>query len=507
MDEELNGLIEEAAALKKTFQARVHRGHEYSPRHLLYLCWKKNVLKFIKYSFGEQSLQYTNLIEIERNCSDSAPSSVFSAFLDTLNKARYAPGKGSHAAYSAGAVYPTTNNDNAPAEQVDPLPAPPQSAVQTVKAALVAETPAVPKVPAAPVPQLKNRPLKTKVEPPQKPFNQLDPEARGIYGRLLAAAREFVIPADRPDTGKYEKITGLCDLTFETLKTNPVLLNYTAFSTADNYLYAHTANVTILSQAIALDLGLQREDTRLLSFCAMVHDWGMTGFQELSSKKKCLTDAEFSRVALHVEAGAARLDNMTDIDPLLKERIKKIVCQVHERVGANGYPFRLSGKEIDLLAQIIGVADVYEAMTHPRSWREALHPHEVIKRFMERKNGPDFNIKILKALIHALSIYPPASLVALSSGEIARVVRVRKGSLARPLVEIILDTDSAPVQNLVLDLYEHPIHNSIVRSVSLAELEKRNPEFAAGLESARWWVEGHSGNAADILPAYSRHPL
>ena len=175
---------------------------------------------------------------------------------------------------------------------------------------------------------------------------------------------------------------------------------------------------------------------------------------------------------------------------MLKERIKKIVCQVHERVDAKGYPFRLSGKDIDLLAQIIGTADVYEAMTHPRTWREALNPPEVIKLFLEQKSGPVFNLKILKALIHTLSIYPPASLVALSGGEIARVLKPRKGSLTRPLVEILLDAGFAPVQTALLDLYEHPVRDAIASPVSLAELKGKNPEFAAGLESARWLPDG-----------------
>ncbi|PJB27244.1 hypothetical protein CO111_06295 [Candidatus Desantisbacteria bacterium CG_4_9_14_3_um_filter_50_7] len=485
MDEDFNELIEEAAALKKDFNRCHYSWYRYSPRHPGYTFWKQNVLRFIKHSFGEQSLQYTNLVETEKNYSDSLPSSVFSAFMKTLEKARHAPRQVSPVVYGACAVPPP----HVPAVPVAPLPAQQQPAEQIVKAAPPVETPAAPELPAAPLPQPKKESRKTKADPPLRPFGQLDPEAKEIYGRLLAAARRFIIQAGRPADGIYGEVTDLCDLTLETLKTNPVLLNYAAFATADNYLYAHTANVIILSQAIALDLALPQEDTRLLSFCAMAHDWGMTEFQELSSKKEYLTDAEFSQVALHAEAGAAKLDNMPDLDPLLKERIKKIVCQAHERVGANGYPFRLSGKEIDILAQIIGIADVYEAMTHPRNWREALHPHEVVKQFMEQKTGPEFGRKILKALIHAISIYPPASLVALSSGEIARVIRVRKGSLTRPLVEIILDADFAPVQDHILDLYEHPLHDAIARPVFQAELEKRNPEFAAGLESARWWVE------------------
>ncbi len=106
MDEDLNELIEEAAALKKDFNRCRYSWYRYSPRHPGYAFWKQNVLRFIKHSFGEQSPRYANLVEIEKNYSNSMPSSVFSAFLKALEKARYAPRKASPVVYSACAVPP-----------------------------------------------------------------------------------------------------------------------------------------------------------------------------------------------------------------------------------------------------------------------------------------------------------------------------------------------------------------------------------------------------------------
>jgi HD-GYP domain-containing protein (c-di-GMP phosphodiesterase class II) len=322
---------------------------------------------------------------------------------------------------------------------------------------------------------------------PETPFRQLDEEAREIYGRLIAAAREFITQADQPYTEKYEKISRLCASSAEVLKKNPVLLKCASYATAGNYLYAHTANVTIFSQAMALELGLPPKEMSLLSFCAMAHDLGMSGFQELYLKEERLSDSEFSQITLHTEAGVDKLDRVIDLDHRIKERAKNIIYQTHERIDASGYPDRLSNEGIDILAQIIGLADVYEAMTHPRSWREALQTHEVIKQLIEM-DGTGFSSKTVKALISALSIYPPGSFVALSSGEIARVLKPRKGSLTRPLVEILLDADFAPVQSRILNLFEYPL-TSIERPVDMAELEEKNPKFAGGLELARWWVE------------------
>jgi HD-GYP domain-containing protein (c-di-GMP phosphodiesterase class II) len=226
---------------------------------------------------------------------------------------------------------------------------------------------------------------------------------------------------------------------------------------------------------------------KLLGFCAMAHDIGMTGYDALYGRETRLTDEEFSELALHTEAGVAKLDRIVDLDYKLKDRIKLIVLQTHERLDGSGYPDRLTNEEIDPLAQFIGIADVYEAMTHVRSWREPLNPPDVIKELIE-KEGLGFASKAVRALLSTLSIYPPYSLVALSTGEIARVIKVNKGSLTRPLVEILLDPEFAQAQPQTLDLLEYPL-TSIERTVDFSELRARNPRFAAKLELARLWVE------------------
>jgi len=505
MTEDFNELVKEAGELGNYFSTTWWRlSHRCS---LLHPRWKRKVLEYVRCSLGERSRFYLTLAEVEKEYSDRMPGKVLLHFLRTLKEIRY---------LSENSLLPPRVPEEpvvavppspcAPAEPVvlllewEARPEPPAALFQTP------EPRVTPEAVAPSGPELKIRSTDGNAEFPRKPFVQLELEAEEIYRGLLAAAREYMIYPDRPRGGAYEEIAAVCDPSLETLKTNTVLLNYISFSSAENYLYAHTANVVVLSQAIALDLKLSQDEIRLLSFCAMAHDWGMTEYRELSSKKEYLTDAEYSRVALHVEAGVARLDNLADMDPRLKERSGKIVRQVHERVNAGGYPFRLRGKEIDLLAQILGAADVYEAMTHPRSWREAFSPAEVVKQFIERRGGQEFNPQILKAIIHVLSIYPPASLVALSSGEIARVIKLRKGSLTRPQVEILLDADFVPVQGPVLDLYEDPLRAGIVRPVSLAELKRIHPESAAGLEAARWW-EGNREAEPRSVPACSREAV
>ncbi len=322
---------------------------------------------------------------------------------------------------------------------------------------------------------------------PAVPFRDLDIKARAVYSNVMKQAGELLRHIDQPYTEKYEAILRTCNLAAETLKTNNVLLNYATFATAEDYLHAHTANTAILAIAMGQAMDLEQSELSLLGFCAMAHDIGMTAYDQLYHSEARLTDNEFAEITLHTEAGMEKLDRIVDIDYRIKDRAKRIILQTHERMDGSGYPDRISSEEIDPLAQIIGIADVYEAMTHPRAWRGPLNPPEVIKELIE-KEGRGFNSRVVKALLSALSIYPCGSYVALSTGEIAKVVKVNKGSLTRPLAELVLDADFAQIPPHAVDLLEYPL-TSIERTVDFKEIEERNPKYYAKLELARWWVE------------------
>ncbi|MEK7721347.1 MAG: HD domain-containing phosphohydrolase [Elusimicrobiota bacterium] len=322
---------------------------------------------------------------------------------------------------------------------------------------------------------------------PEVPFKELDSRAREVYTQVLNHAGAFLKSVDQPYTEKYESSLAICGLIIETLKTSGVLLSYTSYSTAEDYLRSHTANTTIMALALGLEAGLPDPGLQLLGFCAMAHDIGMTEYSSLYNRADRLGKNEFSEMSLHAEAGVAKLDRILDLDYRIKERAKRIVLQTHERADGSGYPDRLSDEEMDPLAQFISIADAYEAMTHPRAWRDAMNPPEAVKELVETE-GRGFNARAVKALLSAVSIYPPGSLVALSSGEIARVIRVTRGFLSKPLVEILLDSGFSQLNPRLADLFEHPLV-SIERSVGFDEIEDRNPRYAARLEMARWWVE------------------
>lgn len=369
----------------------------------------------------------------------------------------------------------------APPAVAPPAPVPaavPHPARETAVEAIPAPRPAPePARQAAPKPQ----PL------PQVPFHESEAKAKELYSRLMVQTVSFLKAVDQPYCEKYESVLAATALAAETLRNNPAFLGCTVYSTADDYLRGHTLNTFILALAMGLEGGLDSRELGLLGFCAMAHDAGMTEYAPIYNKAGRLNDGDFSEMSLHAEAGAAKLDRIVDLDHRIKERARRIILQTHERADGSGYPDRATGEDLDPLAQIISIADAYEAMTHPRAWREAIPPPAAVKELIE-KEGRGFNASAVKMLIAVISIYPPGSLVKLSTGETARVLKVNRGLLSRPLVEIALAPDFSEAQPQLADLREQPLV-SIDRGLTFSELEQANPAYAGRLELSRWWTD------------------
>jgi HD-GYP domain-containing protein (c-di-GMP phosphodiesterase class II) len=322
---------------------------------------------------------------------------------------------------------------------------------------------------------------------PELPFAELDAKAKEVYSRLILQADAFLKAVDQPYCERYEAVLSVCTLAAGELRANPYFLNCTGYSTADNYLRAHTANTVILSLAMGLEAGLNSGELGLLGFCAMAHDIGMTGYSVLYNRQERLSEEELAEMTLHAEEGAAKLDRIVDIDYKIKDRAKRIILQIHERADGSGYPDRLSDEELDPLAQLISIADAYEAETHPRAWRDAVPPPEAVRELISKEGG-GFNSGAVKLLISVISMYPPGSLVEMSTGETARVLRVNRGLLTRPVVQILLSKEGAQVEPQLADLKEHPLV-SIESTVSMRRFGERNPKYAAQLELSRWWTD------------------
>jgi len=206
------------------------------------------------------------------------------------------------------------------------------------------------------------------------------------------------------------------------------------YPAAEEYLLRHPVNVSIFASFIGLGLEWNRDRIIELGITGLIHDIGMIQYRQLVNKKGILTKDEHAKVKEHPEKGFEQLKkNSRGLPPVSLEA----VLQEHERMDGSGYPKGLKEDQVIEYARIIGLADVYEAMTHQRPHRESYTPLETIRTILDSKNS--FSPDITKILIERIGIFPAGLLVELNTQEIGIVVKSNVKLPLRPLIEIVID--------------------------------------------------------------------
>ena len=136
----------------------------------------------------------------------------------------------------------------------------------------------------------------------------------------------------------------------------------------DPYTAGHQRDVAKLAAAIGREMGLPEHDIEGIFLAGMVHDIGKINVPaEILSKPGKLTEIEFELIKSHSQAG---YDIVKGVD--FPWPVAQMILQHHERLDGSGYPDGLQGNQILVGAKILAVADVVEAMTARRPYREAL---------------------------------------------------------------------------------------------------------------------------------------
>ena len=162
----------------------------------------------------------------------------------------------------------------------------------------------------------------------------------------------------------------------------------------DPYTSGHQQRVGILAQEIAKKLGMSDKDAHDLNLIGLIHDVGKIGVPaEILSKPSRLSEAEMNLVKTHVTIGYDILKNVNFIVP-----VAEIVREHHERLDGSGYPQGLKGDQILMEARIIAVADVVEAMSTHRPYRQALGIEAALAE-IEAGRGTKFDPRVVDACL------------------------------------------------------------------------------------------------------------
>jgi len=277
----------------------------------------------------------------------------------------------------------------------------------------------------------------------------IDPDI--LYSACLGCVVDMKHLVKLGKPGVYAQLSSLSGRIWEGLATDSKPFLSLCANQDNVYSWeAHCVNVAMLAMLFAMNKGLARKDAEFVGVAAFLHDIGTVSFPELMAST-VLTESQRHKIHEQAVEGAKLVARFTDVPEPAKTRLAETLSQIYEKFNGSGYPMKLSGSKIGLEAQLVAIADVYDAMTHDRPWRKAMNPHTALKQMIALADK-EFSHDMVRLLISSLTIYPLGSVVALSTGEKGRVIAVNTSQITRPAVEILQDAKNQPVKPYVVDL-------------------------------------------------------
>ncbi|GAA4718983.1 HD-GYP domain-containing protein [Brevibacillus fulvus] len=175
----------------------------------------------------------------------------------------------------------------------------------------------------------------------------------------------------------------------------------------DQYTSGHSQRVAHWAKEIAVLLELPPEKIEEVYFGGILHDIGKIGIEdEILNKDGKLTPEEFNRIKQHTVIGYEILKQAGVFQNLLPA-----IRSHHERIDGRGYPDRLRGENIPLMARILAISDAFDAMVSNRPYREGVPVAEALCR-IEEGYGSQFDEEIAKLFVKYIRELPPEKLKA-----------------------------------------------------------------------------------------------
>ena len=292
-----------------------------------------------------------------------------------------------------------------------------------------------------------NREMKT--APLQPPDNQQDlstplktqehaAAAQETYREAICSVERMfdeleagIVP--RPDTLRMV-VTNMLSRVLDDGATMLSLLSFQKMKRFDRTLASHALDVCTLSLIVAHDYGVTKEELETLGAGALLHDIGYTRLpRNLYRRSHDLTEQERTMMQQHPALGLAILRDAKED----REAVVRIVVEHHECSNGSGFPHKLKGDSLSVLAQLVGLVDVYDGMVSRRGGRPAMLPHDAIRQLFRLGETGQYPKDLIQTMIGSLGVYPIGSLVLMNTGEQAVVVGMNYTQRLKPVVKVI----------------------------------------------------------------------
>lgn len=273
-----------------------------------------------------------------------------------------------------------------------------------------------------------------------------DQEAKELYASVYGVINE--IYKNRKVQPHLEELYSVTAHLARKILLHPeMLIQIAMLKKIDNYYLSHSVNVSIFAAYLGCLSRMELEDIKNIALAGMLHDIGKLDIPpKIFNKEGELTDEEFARVKMHSMYSFFRL---SEEGSGLKKPVLEGVLQHHERFDGSGYPHGLKGSAIHTWSKILGIVDVYDALTSARTYRKAYSHHQGLEILFS--NAQQFDNELLNYFIRNISFFPVGSRVQLNTGEMGTILGTYRSIPFRPIVKV---HDESGEEKRIVDLSE-----------------------------------------------------
>ena len=206
----------------------------------------------------------------------------------------------------------------------------------------------------------------------------------------------------------------------------------------DEYTSQHSFNVAILSIVLGRYAGMNVRELENIGTCGLLHDMGKVNVPlDILLKEGKLSDHEFAVMKQHTTFGRDILMSGRNIFSGSVD----VAFGHHENNDGSGYPRGLEGHQLSQNTKIVAIVDKYDAITADRVYQRGRTHMEAITILNKIVSKNEIDNGLTLGFISTLGMFPPGSIVELSSGEIAIVLQQNPANRLRPQVMLVRDAD------------------------------------------------------------------
>ncbi len=274
------------------------------------------------------------------------------------------------------------------------------------------------------------------------------PKAVKAHDEGVAYARRFMNDMRAGKVNMASAASNMENIMGSLERNADALLSLSRLRQTDSYTYTHCVNVCILTTLFSRHMGESNDKTFAAGLAGMFHDLGkaLVPLQILNAPRK-LSDAEFAVMKSHPVLGYEQLVSVPGILP----EVLLGAVQHHEKINGTGYPQGLAGESISDIGRMVGVADIYDALTSKRPYKGAMYPHKALGIMFELRDK-DLDHEYVSQFIRMVGVYPVGSVVEMDDGSMGVVSASNSEMPLKPVIAIVRDAGGRPVAGKLLDL-------------------------------------------------------